>query len=151
MSDARIVVEPKDAIVTLTLNRPDKLNAIDGAMLDALDQALGDIELSATINVAIAVLEPLEPVLRVWRREADAEPVGASPAGDATEPADHPWRGRHRSAGASGRPAGLRRVRRGLSNRHARAGCGSVIAAPHAGSAQRCNGGPTDGHPRQRL
>jgi enoyl-CoA hydratase len=40
----RILLERDQAIVTLTLNRPDKLNAIDGAMLDALDQVLGRLE-----------------------------------------------------------------------------------------------------------
>ena len=37
----RILIERDGAILTLTLNRPDKLNAIDGAMLDALGEALG--------------------------------------------------------------------------------------------------------------
>ncbi len=44
MSAPRILLERDETIVTLTLNRPDKLNAIDGAMLDALDQVLGRLE-----------------------------------------------------------------------------------------------------------
>jgi enoyl-CoA hydratase/carnithine racemase len=44
MSGPRILAQRDDTIVTLTLNRPDKLNAIDGAMLDALGEALGEIE-----------------------------------------------------------------------------------------------------------
>jgi enoyl-CoA hydratase/carnithine racemase len=53
MNEARIVVERHETIVTLTLNRPDKLNAIDGAMLDALDQVLGAIERDRTIRAVI--------------------------------------------------------------------------------------------------
>ena len=40
MSDARILIERDGTTLALTLNRPDKLNAIDGAMLDALHEAL---------------------------------------------------------------------------------------------------------------
>jgi enoyl-CoA hydratase/carnithine racemase len=53
MNDARIVVERHETIVTLTLNRPDKLNAIDGAMLDALDQVLGEIERDREVRAVI--------------------------------------------------------------------------------------------------
>ena len=53
MSDARIVVERHETIVTLTLNRPDKLNAIDGAMLDALSEVLGEIERDPGVRAVI--------------------------------------------------------------------------------------------------
>jgi enoyl-CoA hydratase len=44
MSAPRILLEREQTVVTLTLNRPDKLNAIDGAMLEALDEALSRLE-----------------------------------------------------------------------------------------------------------
>jgi enoyl-CoA hydratase len=44
MNAPRIRFERDDAIVVLTLNRPDKLNAIDDAMLDALDRTLCELE-----------------------------------------------------------------------------------------------------------
>ena len=53
MSDPRILAERDGAIVTLTLNRPDKLNAIDGAMLDALDEVLGEIEGDREVRAVI--------------------------------------------------------------------------------------------------
>jgi enoyl-CoA hydratase len=53
MSDARILIERDGAIVTLTLNRPDKLNAIDGAMLDALGEALTQIERTPELRAVI--------------------------------------------------------------------------------------------------
>jgi enoyl-CoA hydratase/carnithine racemase len=53
MSAPRIIVQREETTVTLTLNRPDKLNAIDGAMLDALDEALGEIERDPGIRAVI--------------------------------------------------------------------------------------------------
>jgi len=50
---ARILLEREGPIVTLTLNRPDKLNAIDGAMLDALEAALSELEADAHSRVVI--------------------------------------------------------------------------------------------------
>jgi enoyl-CoA hydratase len=53
MSEPRILVQRDGTVVTLTLNRPDKLNAIDGAMLDALDEALAKIERDREIRAVI--------------------------------------------------------------------------------------------------
>jgi enoyl-CoA hydratase len=53
MNDPRILIEHDGAILTLTLNRPDKLNAIDGAMLDALGEALGEIERDRAVRAVI--------------------------------------------------------------------------------------------------
>jgi enoyl-CoA hydratase len=53
MSDARILIERDGTTLTLTLNRPDKLNAIDGAMLDALGEALAQIERDRTVRAVI--------------------------------------------------------------------------------------------------
>jgi enoyl-CoA hydratase len=53
MSDARILIERDGTTLTLTLNRPDKLNAIDGAMLDALGEALAAIERDRTVRAVI--------------------------------------------------------------------------------------------------
>jgi enoyl-CoA hydratase len=53
MSEPRILAERDGTILTLTLNRPDKLNAIDGAMLDALDEVLGAIERDREVRAVI--------------------------------------------------------------------------------------------------
>ena len=53
MSAPRILVERQETVVALTLNRPDKLNAIDGPMLDALEQILGEIERDPEIRAVV--------------------------------------------------------------------------------------------------
>jgi len=53
MSAAHILIERDGTTLTLTLNRPDKLNAIDGAMLDALGEALAEIERDRTVRAVI--------------------------------------------------------------------------------------------------
>jgi enoyl-CoA hydratase len=53
MSDARILIERDGTTLTLILNRPDKLNAIDGAMLDALGEALAEIERDRAVRAVI--------------------------------------------------------------------------------------------------
>ncbi|HEX5079099.1 MAG TPA: enoyl-CoA hydratase/isomerase family protein [Geminicoccaceae bacterium] len=58
MSTARILVERSalaggGVLVTLTLNRPDKLNAIDSPMLDALEAALAGIEGDGEVRAAV--------------------------------------------------------------------------------------------------
>jgi enoyl-CoA hydratase len=53
MSARRIEFDREELIVTLTLNRPDKLNAIDSAMLDALERVLAEIETDASCRAVI--------------------------------------------------------------------------------------------------
>jgi enoyl-CoA hydratase/carnithine racemase len=53
MSDPRILIERDGTTLTLTLNRPDKLNAIDGAMLDALGDALVEVERNRDVRAVI--------------------------------------------------------------------------------------------------
>lgn len=53
MSDARIKVSVEDAVATITVARPDKLNAFDIDMLKALAAVCDDIEANAAIRVAI--------------------------------------------------------------------------------------------------
>jgi len=45
--------ERRDGLAVLTLNRPDKLNAINGAMIDGLDHALDDAEADAAVRVIV--------------------------------------------------------------------------------------------------
>src|SRR5213592_1929349 len=51
MSD--LLYEAKDKIATLTLNRPDKLNAFTRPMIDARAQALGEAQADDNVNVVV--------------------------------------------------------------------------------------------------
>jgi len=53
MTEPRILVERTGAVISLTLNRPDKLNAIDSPMLDALEQILGEIEADTACRAVV--------------------------------------------------------------------------------------------------
>ena len=53
MADNRIRVDIEGAIAILTIERPDKLNALDLDTLKALSRALDDIETDASIRVLI--------------------------------------------------------------------------------------------------
>ncbi|WP_119680075.1 crotonase/enoyl-CoA hydratase family protein [Indioceanicola profundi] len=52
-STSRVLFEAADGIATLTLNRPDKLNAIDYAMADRLMELLDGIEADRSIGAVI--------------------------------------------------------------------------------------------------
>ena len=51
MSDDRLLVALADGVLTLTLNRPEKRNAIDTPMIEALHAALERAELDAAVRV----------------------------------------------------------------------------------------------------
>ncbi len=51
MSDARVLYTVAEGIARLTLNRPDKRNALDDATVRELHQALGDAERDAAVRV----------------------------------------------------------------------------------------------------
>ena len=53
MSDPRISLSRQGAVATVTINRPDKLNALDIEMLTALDAVCGEIESDQTIAAAV--------------------------------------------------------------------------------------------------
>jgi len=51
MSD--LLYEVKDRVATITLNRPDKLNAFTGPMIDAWANALGEAQADESVNVVV--------------------------------------------------------------------------------------------------
>lgn len=53
MSTDRLVVELRGGVLALTMNRPDKRNAIDSAMIEALHQQLERAELDAEVRVVL--------------------------------------------------------------------------------------------------
>jgi enoyl-CoA hydratase/carnithine racemase len=53
MSDPRIQLVVEGEIATLTLNRPDKLNALDQGMLTALEQVFDAIEANKAVRVLL--------------------------------------------------------------------------------------------------
>ncbi len=53
MSDPRVLLAVEGEIATLTLNRPDKLNALDQGMLTALEHAFDEVDANKTIRVLL--------------------------------------------------------------------------------------------------
>ncbi len=53
MTDSPLLVADRDAIRTITVNRPEKLNALDSATLDALGAAFEDAARDASVRVVI--------------------------------------------------------------------------------------------------
>ena len=51
MSD--LLYEKKDKIATITLNRPDKLNAFTGPMIDAWAKSLAEAQADPDVNVVL--------------------------------------------------------------------------------------------------
>src|SRR3989337_2507350 len=53
MSEQELLYEVKDRIATLTLNRPDKLNAFTGPMIERWAWALGEAQRDPEVNVVV--------------------------------------------------------------------------------------------------
>ncbi|HMQ57874.1 MAG TPA: enoyl-CoA hydratase/isomerase family protein [Rhizobiaceae bacterium] len=53
MADDRLALDVADGIATITIRRPQKLNALDDVMVDALAARCGAIERDATVRVVI--------------------------------------------------------------------------------------------------
>ncbi len=53
MGDPLVLAERRGSVALLTLNRPDKLNAINGAMVEALDTALDDAEADESVRAIV--------------------------------------------------------------------------------------------------
>lgn len=51
--EPRVILEREGPVATLMLNRPTKLNAIDLAMLDALDAAAAELEVDRDVRVVL--------------------------------------------------------------------------------------------------
>ena len=88
MSD--LLYEVKDKIATITLNRPDKLNAFTGPMIDAWARALADAQADASVNVIV--------VTGAGRAFCSGGDVGRMGEGEPT-PLDHKnqlWENIHR-------------------------------------------------------
>ncbi len=75
MQYKNIIWEIKDGIGTITLNRPEKLNAINDAMLDELDEVLGKVE--PDIDVRVIVIKGAGKAFSVGQ---DLSGVGTSEA-----------------------------------------------------------------------
>ncbi|MBV1687973.1 enoyl-CoA hydratase/isomerase family protein [Novosphingobium sp. G106] len=75
MSEARITREDADGLCTLTLNRPDKLNALDTAAFEALDAHCAALE-QATETIGCVVLRGSG---RGFSAGADLGKIGATP------------------------------------------------------------------------
>ena len=53
MSDSPLLIQDADGIRTITIHRPDKLNALNAATLDALDAAFAEAASDAAVRVVV--------------------------------------------------------------------------------------------------
>jgi enoyl-CoA hydratase len=84
MSDDVVLVAVEDRVATITMNRPDRRNAINGAMGVGLARAVGDLE--ARDDVDVMILTGTDPAFCAG---ADLKEIGRE-GGGAPAPKDDP-------------------------------------------------------------
>ena len=52
MNESHVLLSMEDALATITLNRPDKLNAISMAMLDQIENMVAELEKNRAVRWA---------------------------------------------------------------------------------------------------
>ena len=82
-SNAVVLVDVADGVATITLNRPERRNAINGALGVGLARAVGDCE--ARDDVAVMILTGTDPAFCAG---ADLKALSADSAGDEGTSAD---------------------------------------------------------------
>ena len=78
MSDSHVLLSVQDAVATITLNRPDKLNAISMAMLDQIEGTVAELEKNRAVRVVLIT----GAGERAFSVGADIEEWGTIVAGD---------------------------------------------------------------------
>ena len=94
-SDAVVLVDVADAVATITLNRPERRNAINGALGVGLARAVGDCE--ARDDVAVMILTGTDPAFCAGAdlkelSEGAASEFGATTGHASPGDADDPYR-----------------------------------------------------------
>jgi enoyl-CoA hydratase/carnithine racemase len=80
MSYTTIIVDRSDAVATITLNRPNALNAINGQMLDELERAFAELDDDADVRVIVVT-----GAGRAFSAGRDAKEIGAASHRSAAE------------------------------------------------------------------
>jgi len=82
LTTGAVLVERCDAVATITLNRPDKRNAIDQSMRDGLSSALSELDRDAAIRIVVLTGAGSVFCAGVDLAEGASSATGANGSGD---------------------------------------------------------------------